>query len=453
MSKKSKTLRPVAADRYVEWLHQACTPQHAVMACIQELQAAGFTERDYAGDLPTTPGERLFVVHPDGKSLISLVIGERSPCATGYAIVGAHTDSPDLRLRLNPLLAAAGTTQLATQFHGGLIRRSWLDRPLGLAGSVFQVVRNKRGVPQFHPLTGQPLLTRQLLRIDEPIAIIPDLAIHLDREKNDKGAINPQNALNAVFATGPEPEAMLKLLSAKAGVALDAADGFDLHLVPLQKPLRTGVDGSLVTGARHDDLAMVWCGLDALVQSVHTEPAPVRTRVAAFFDAEETGSTTASGAASSFLRDVLIRIARRHPDSHGQDPESAFAQTVCLSADMAHAQHPNFPDMHDKNHAPLINQGIVLKSNTADRYATTGETAALLAGLCEAARVPLQAFVTRQDLACGTTIGPIVAASLAVRTVDLGCPMWAMHSAAETLGAHDLESMVAVMQTFFVGKA
>ena len=451
MTKKSKALQPAAADRYVDWLHQACTPHHAVAAAVTTLQTVGFAERDFAGDLPTTPGERLYVIHPDGKSLIALVIGERSPVATGYAIVGAHTDSPDLRLRLNPLQSAAGTTQLATQFHGGLIRRSWLDRPLGVAGSVYRVVRNKRGTPQFHPLTGQPLVTRQLLRVDEPVAIIPDLAIHLDREKNDKGAINPQNALNAVFGTGADANAMLKLLSEKAGVALDEADGFDLSLVPLQKPLRTGVDGSLVTGARHDDLAMVWCGLDALVESVTVDATPVRTRVAAFFDAEETGSQTASGAASNFLRDVLIRVARRHPDTRGQDPESAFAQTVCVSADMAHAQHPNFMDLHDKYHAPLINQGIVVKSNTADRYATTGETAAMLAGLCEAAKVPLQAFVMRQDMACGTTIGPIVAASLAARVVDVGCPMWAMHSTAETLGAHDLDAMVAVMKTFFVG--
>ena len=453
MTKKTKPIQSAAADRYIEWLHQACTPHHAVAATVAELQAAGFVERDYADDLPTTPGERLYLRHPDGKSLIALVIGERSPTATGYAIVGAHTDSPDLRLRLNPLQSTAGTTQLATQFHGGLIRRSWLDRPLGLAGSVYKVVKNKRDVPQFHPLTGLPLLTRQLIRVDEPIAIIPDLAIHLDREKNDKGAINPQNALNAVFATGADPNAMLKLLSDKAGVALDEMDGFDLHLVPLQKPLRTGVDGSLVTGARHDDLAMVWCGLDALVQSVKTDAAPVRTRVAAFFDAEETGSQTSSGAASNFLRDVLIRIARRHPDTNGKDPESAFAQTVCISADMAHAQHPNFPELHDKYHAPLINQGIVVKANTADRYATTGETAALLAGICEAAKVPLQAFVMRQDMACGTTIGPIVAASLAARVVDVGCPMWAMHSTAETLGARDLDAMAAMMTTFYVGRA
>ena len=460
MSKKNpqKLVTPPedVADRYMPWLHAACTPQHAVVAVTEVLSAKGFVPRHLAENLQTVPGDRIFIVHPDGKSVIVLVIGERSPVATGYALVGAHTDSPDLRLRLNPLQTSAGTVQLTTQFHGGLIRRSWLDRPLGLAGTVYQVLRDKKGKPLFHPLTGLPALQHHLVRVDEPIAIIPDLAIHLDREKNDKGAINPQTALNAVLGSGTDSEALMRLLSERAGVALDAADGFDLHLVPLQKPMRTGVDRSLVTGPRHDDLAMVFCGLDALVQSVEQQPVPVRTRVAAFFDAEETGSQTASGAGSAFLRDVLLRVARQHPDTHAQanrsqDAESALAQTVCLSADMAHAQHPNFTDLHDKQHAPLINQGIVVKANTADRYATTGETAALLAGLCEAAQVPLQAFVTRQDLGCGTTIGPIVAAALSARTVDLGCPMWAMHSTAETCGAHDLAAMVKVMTTFYVG--
>ena len=451
MARKNRPAPEAVADRYIPWLHSACTPHHAVAAVVQVLRAAGFAERDYASDLATVPAERFYVIHPDGKSILAFVVGERAPQATGYALVGAHTDSPDLRLRLNPVQAAAGTVQLTTQFHGGLIRRSWLDRPLGLAGTVFQVVRDKHGKPRFHPLTGLPLLERHLVRLDAPIAVIPDLAIHLDREKNDKGAINPQSALNAVIGSGTDVGAITRLLSDQAGVALDEIDGFDLHLVPVAPPVRTGLDGSLVTGPRHDDLAMVFCGLDALVQSLSVDPTPVRTRVAAFFDAEETGSTTASGAASNFLRDVLLRVARRHPDAHGADAEAAFAHTVVLSADMAHALHPNFPEMHDKNHAPLINQGVVLKANTADRYATTGETAALLAGLCEAADAPLQAFVTRQDLACGTTIGPLVAASLAARTVDIGCPMWAMHSTAETLGAQDLTSMVAVMRTFFAG--
>ncbi len=456
MTAKSKAMTSDArADDYIAWLTGAVTPPHAVLACTERLLRAGFQPLTLAAPLQPAVGDRRFVVHPDGKSVIAFVVGERSPVATGFALVGAHTDSPDLRLRLNPMAAAAGTVQLTTQLHGGLIRRSWLDRPLALAGTVFEVLRGRGGKPVFHKLTGQPVLNRHLVHIDEPVAIIPDLAIHMDREKNDKGAINPQTQLNAVLASGDwDAERVMRELSQRTGVQLDRVDGFDLHLVPWHKPMRAGLDRSLVLGPRHDDLAMVYCGLEALIASVVRDPTPVRTRVAAFFDAEETGSQTASGAASAFLRDVLVRLTRRHPDTDSAaDPEQAFAETICLSADMAHALHPNYMEVHDKQHAPTINGGPVLKANTNDRYATTGETAAIFAGLCEAAGVKVQDFVMRQDMACGTTIGPITAASLAARTVDIGCPMWGMHSSCETLGAHDLAAMTDVMRVFFVGGA
>lgn len=442
------------ADHYIDWLHAACTPFHAVAACERALQAAGFAPMQLAERWTIAPGARRYVVHPDGKSLIALVFGERSPCQTGYALVGAHTDSPDLRLRLHPVQEGAGTWQLATQFHGGLIRRSWLDRPLALAGALYQAVRNKEGRPVFDPLTGQPVLTRTLVHVDAPVALIPDLAIHLDREKNDKGSLNPQTHLNAVLASGESLAHALPLLSGQLGVDLQALDGFDLHLVPWSRPLRTGLDRSLVTGPRHDDLAMVWSGLQGLLESVQAHPELPRTRVAAFFDAEETGSLTSSGAASNFLRDVLVRVARHHPDTdHKDDPERAFAQTIVVSADMAHAHHPNWPEAHDKQHAPRINQGVVVKANASDRYATTGETTAMWHAICDAADAPVQAYVVKQDMACGTTIGPITSANLGARVVDVGCPMWAMHSTAETLGVRDLDAMVSAMRVFLAGRA
>lgn len=442
------------ADDYVDWLHGACTPFHAVAGCVAALQAHGFGPLQLADRWQIEAGARRYVVHPDGKSVIALVVGERSPCQTGYALVGAHTDSPDLRLRLHPVAEAAGTLQLTTQFHGGLIRRSWLDRPLSLAGALYQAVRDKNGRPVFDPLTGQPVVTRNLVHLDAPLALIPDLAIHLDREKNDKGALNPQSHLNAVLASGESLDHALPLLSQHLGVDLEALDGFDLHLVPWSKPLRTGLDRSLLTGPRHDDLAMVWSGLQGLLESVAAHPELPRTRVAAFFDAEETGSQTSSGAASNFLRDVLVRVARHHPDTdHKDDPERAFAQTIVVSADMAHAHHPNWPEMHDKQHAPRINQGVVVKANASDRYATTGETTAMWHAICDAADAPVQAYVVKQDMACGTTIGPITAANLGARVVDVGCPMWAMHSTAETLGVRDLDAMVAAMRVFLSGRA
>jgi aspartyl aminopeptidase len=455
-SAKSPPPQLEPADAYASYLHAAPTPFHAVQGVVAMLKDVGFATVTTADTLDPSPGARLCIVHPDGKSVIAVIVGRRSPVVTGYAVVGAHTDSPDLRLRLNPLTEQVGTVQWLTQFHGGLIRRSWLDRPLTLAGATFRVTRDRKGTPVFHKLTGLPVVERRLLHLDAPLAVIPDVAIHLDRDKNDKGAVNPATQLNAVIASSNEggiPELMARL-SAQAGVALDEVDGFDLHLVPWQPPVRTGLDRSLLTGPRHDDLAMVWCGAEALRQSVLQDPSPVRTRVAAFFDAEETGSTTASGAASAFLRDVLVRLARRHPDTApAADVEQAFAHTMCLSGDMAHAHHPNFAELHDRQHAPRINQGVVVKANSNDRYATTGETVALFNGICDAAGVAVQDFVVRQDMACGTTIGPIVAASLAARVVDVGCPMWAMHSAAETLGVRDLADMVAAMRTFYLGAA
>lgn len=442
------------ADRYIRFLHHAPTPFHAVVQCENRLRSAGFEQRNLADPMKVAPGDRFYIVHPDGKTLFAVHVGSRSPVQTGFAIAGAHTDSPDLRLRLNPLAAEAGCVLLQTQVHGGLIRRAWLDRPLAMAGSVFQLVRDKEGKPRFSPMNGLPVITRTLVHVDRPLAVIPELAIHLDRGKNDGVQIDPQTQLNAVFATGAKEGEAMKALSLAAGMPLDQIDGFDLHLFPWGPPVRAGVDESLIVGGRHDDLAMVYAQLTGLIEASKASPTPQNTRVAAFFDAEETGSQTASGAGSNFLRDVLLRIARRHPETgENLDLEQALTSSFVVSGDMAHALHPAHLDKHDKQHAPLINQGLVVKVNTNDRYATTGETAAAFQAICEAADVPLQAFINRQDMACGSTIGPITAARLGARTVDVGVAMWGMHSSAETMGAHDVGHAVSVMRAFFQGGA
>ena len=439
------------ADHYIRFLSDAVTPFHAVVECENRLRSAGFKQISVLDTLHVQQGDKAYVIHPDGKTLFAFVVGSRSPMTTGFTLWGAHTDSPDLRLRLNPLTAEAGTVQLTIQLHGGLIRRSWLDRPLALAGSVFRVTRDAGGRPIFSPVDGQPMITRTLVRLDEPLAVIPDLAIHLDRKKNDEGGVNAQTMLNAVFATGDDADHAMKALSMRLGVPLDQIDGFDLHLVPWHRPQRVGVDGSLIVGPRHDDLAMVYAGLAGLTEAAEANPAPSHTAVAAFFDAEETGSMTASGAQSSFLRDILLRIARNHPETQDGDPEQCLLRSFVVSGDMAHALHPNYADKHDSQHAPLINQGIVIKANTNDRYATGGESAAYFRAICEAANVPVQAFVSRQDMGCGTTIGPITAARLSARTVDIGAAMWGMHSINETMGAHDMAWLIDAARVFFLG--
>lgn len=442
------------ADRYIDFLGESPTPPHAVVAVTNRLDAAGFSARDPAEALNPKQGEKLYVVAPDGRTVIAAVIGQRPPSQTGFSIWGAHTDSPDLRLRLNPVRSEAGTVQLLTQVHGGIIRRAWLDRPLMLAGALFHLLRDKAGKPRIHPTTGKPLLQRSLVHLPRPLAVIPDLAIHLDREKNDKGAINPETMLNAVFATDQAVEQAVDALSLELGVPLGDVDGFDLHLVPWQPATRVGVDGSMIFGPRHDDLAMVFAGVRGLCLAVEQNPAPSHTAIGAFFDAEETGSQTSSGAQSAFLRDVLTRLCAQHPETPaGADAAQAFARSLVLSGDMAHALHPNQPDKHDRAHAPLINQGMVVKVNTNDRYASSGATIAAFRALCEVAEVPLQAYVHRQDAACGSTIGPITAANLGAPTVDFGAPMWAMHSTGETMGARDMAAAVRLATVFFAGGA
>ena len=443
---------PDDADRYIAFLNEGMTPAHAVVAVTNRLRSAGFVERPALDSWLPRQGERVYVVSVDGRSVVAMVIGSRSPLVSGFSIWGAHTDSPDLRIRLNPVRREANTVQLLTQVHGGIIRRAWLDRPLMLAGVLHRLLRDKNGAPRFNPITGQPMLARQLVALPQPLAVIPDLAIHLDRDKNDQGGINPETALHAVFASNQAVEEAVAALSVQLGVPLDDVDGFDLHLVPWQPAMRVGIDGSLIWGPRHDDLAMVYAGMAGLCAAVERDPAPAHTAVAAFFDAEETGSTTSSGAASSFLRDLLVRVARRHEESGPDaDPEIALGRSLVLSGDMAHALHPNFQDKHDRGHAPLINQGLVVKVNSNDRYASSGETIAAFRALCETARVPLQAYVHRQDMVCGTTIGPITAAALGARTVDFGAPMWSMHSTGETMGATDMGHAVALATTFFSG--
>jgi aspartyl aminopeptidase len=439
------------ADRYLRFLSESPTPAHAVVAVCNRLRSAGFSERAADEDWPVEPGAQLLVVAPDGRSVVALRIGAEAPTRSGFLIWGAHTDSPDLRLRLNPVRREAGVAQLLTQVHGGIIRRAWLDRPLLLAGALFRVLRDGAGAPRFHPGSGQPLIQRQLVALDRPLAIIPDLAIHLDRDKNEQGAINPETALNAVFGCHDAIEDAVAALSLQLGLPLDEVDGFDLHLTPWQPPTRVGLAGDLLAGPRHDDLAMVYAGTAGLLAAAAQPSGAGATAVACFFDAEETGSTTASGASSAFLRDLLLRVARAHPERGQAAPTLALGRSLVLSGDMAHALHPNFQDKHDRAHAPLINQGLVVKVNTNDRYASTGATTAAFRALCEAAEVPLQAYVHRQDMACGTTIGPLTAARLGAPTVDFGAPMWSMHSTVETMGARDLEHAVRLAGCFFRG--
>jgi aspartyl aminopeptidase len=440
------------ADEYVEFLNRAVTPFHAVSELTERFGEAGFSAIDPRADWSFEGGERLLIESVDGRSLIAIAVGDDCPAHAGYAIIGAHTDSPDLRLKMQPVSEGSGVTRLHTQLHGGLIFRSWLDRPLDLAGMVYNIRRDESGRPAYCENSTLPAIDRKMVRAHAPVAVIPDLAIHLDREKNDNGKMNPEKWLVAVLGTGGR-EKLVPMLSDMVGHDLLAADGFHLHLFPHAQALRVGVDRSMVLGPRHDDLAMCFAGSQALIDSVSSRAHRRRTRVAIFFDAEEVGSRTSSGAHSGFLRDTLLRVVRSHAGfkRRQMDPEQAFTASFLISADMVHAEHPNHKEMHEARHSPKINEGLVIKMNANERYATTGETAAMFRAICERAGVPVQGFVMRQDMRCGSTIGPITSALLGARTVDVGIPMWGMHSTGETVGALDLGRAVLAFTEHFNG--
>ncbi len=439
-------------SKYISFQKECASVFHVVAAAKHLLLQAGFSELDFRNakwDLKS--GGRYFLTHPDERAIMAFVVSKESPKDVGFSIVAAHTDSPVLKLKMEPLREAFGVAKLHTQLHGGVIQRSWLDRPLVLAGKVYWT-DHESGNVEWDAKTGLPVIHSTLVQSSEPLLVIPDLAIHLDRSKNEEGAINPEEALQAVFGfAGKSPRSMQELLRSHFALPAGAICGFDLVLAPYFPHVELGLDKAFITGPRHDDLAMSFCGLSALT-SLAQGSVPPKTAVVTLLDAEETGSNTVSGAGSAFTRDVLEKIARHHPQSHKDgDVSQAFAHSFLISADMAHGIHPSYPEKHEAMHRPELNKGLVIKENANDRYATSGYTASVIRKICESCGVPVQHFVTRQDMGCGSTIGPILAASLNCRAVDVGVAMWAMHSTSETMGANDLGYAISAFHCFYAG--
>ena len=309
---------------------------------------------------------------------------------------------------------------------------SWLDRDLGLSG---RLVRRDGEVV--------------LILLDEPLARVPQLAIHLDRDVNERGLLlDKQVHLTPVWGLGPPAEgAFVELVASAAG--LDRADiaAWDLMLHDLTPPSLLGVEQELIASARLDNLCSSWAAITALVEPAG---APEQTAVACLFDHEEVGSESTTGAAGPLLESVLDRLVMARGGT-GDDRYRAFAASSCLSADMAHAVHPNYPERHEPGHRPLPNAGPVLKVNANQRYATDAVTAALFRRACGAADVPSQVFVSRNSMPCGSTIGPLTAGRLGIATADIGCAQLSMHSARELCGADDPGYLVAALGAYFAG--
>lgn len=438
MSQYSDPLTP--ARDLCEFIAASPSPFHAVQEAVRRLELAGFAPLSEADAWFLSPGDCRYVVRADA-SLIAFRVGSGSPVEHGFAVVGAHTDSPNLRLKPRPVFGKEGYVQLAVEIYGGVLLHTWIDRELGLAGRV--IVERPDGT-----------LERCLVNLSEPLARVTSLAIHLDREVNDRGAVyNRQTQMTPLLGLGDPEHAYTRLKSRLASLCHapeDAVRGFDLGLYDLTPPALGGMSHEFVFAARLDNQASCHAAVEALTKVEEVSP---QTQVIALFDHEEVGSASAQGAGGSFLKDVLGRIVSSVHTQEGGRGGSAFpraiAQSFCISADMAHAVHPNFSKKHEPCHMPRLGDGPVIKSNVTQRYATDGLSAARFRQLCRRAGVLSQDFVTRTDLACGSTIGPITATELGISTVDVGNPMLSMHSARELCGSHDVGRMIRVMRELF----
>lgn len=424
-----------AARDLCAYLDASPSPYHAVEETIRRLEAAGFTALRETDAWSLRAGGAHYVTRGDA-SIIAFRVGQKSPVESGFHVIGAHTDSPNLRLKPRPASGKEGYAQLGVEIYGGVLLFTWLDRDLGIAGRL--VLERDDGS-----------LERKLVRLHQPIARVASLAIHLDREVNDKGLVlNKQTQMVPLLGLGdPQAsvDALMKTLATQAGADATRIRGFDLGLYDTTNAAIGGLDEPFVFSGRLDNLASSHSATVALVNAPASADA---TRMIALFDHEEVGSGSATGAAGTFLRDVMQRVLES-TESRPGGLARAIANSFCISSDMAHAVHPNYADKHEGKHMPNLGKGPVVKSNVQQRYATDGASAARFRALARSVDVPVQDFVTRTDLACGSTIGPITAAQLGITTVDVGNPMLSMHSTREMCGAADVSMMAAVLGRFF----
>ncbi|MBW2272795.1 MAG: M18 family aminopeptidase [Deltaproteobacteria bacterium] len=421
------------------YIDRSPTPYHAVAETERRLHNAGFEGLAEAELWDLEPGSRRIVVRNDG-SLVAFQVGSLMPAEGGFRIVAAHTDSPNLRLKPLADLTAHGYRQLAVEPYGGVLLHTWLDRDLSLAGRV--------------SLEGDPAPRTLLLDFGRPLVRIPNLAIHLQRELRETGLkVDAQKHTPPLIGLEGAPD--IRELVATEFRAQDLADvspeqilAFDLMAYDTQPSGVSGSRGEFILAPRLDNLASCHAALSALVDVQQGDLAPF-TRVVALYDHEEVGSRSAQGAAGTFLVDVLDRVVASVKGGEPQGLPRALAASTLVSADMAHAVHPNYSERHESGHQPLIGGGPVIKVNANQSYATDAETAGLFTALCRKVGVAPQHFVSRSDLACGSTIGPITAARLGVRTVDVGNPMLSMHSCREMAGTADVEPMIEILRAFF----
>jgi aspartyl aminopeptidase len=413
-------------DDLVNFLDSSPSPWHATDSAAERLLAADFEPLNLGQPWPDVP-TRGFVVR--GGALVAWRRGSAADRGSALRIVGAHTDSPCLRIKANPDTGGLGWKQLGVEVYGGALSNSWLDRDLGVAGRV--VLRDGAVAD---------------VAVDAPICRVAQLAIHLDRDVNERGVVlDKQVHLTPIWGSGPAaPGEFATWLAEQIDVGGDDIASWELCLFDRTPASILGGDGSLLASGRIDNQVSCWAGVDALRAS---DPGTV-TAVVALFDHEEVGSASTTGAAGPLLEHVLERLALATGATRG-DFLAQLAISSCVSADGAHAVHPNYPERHEPDHRPFVNHGPAIKLNGNQRYATSASTAAMLQDVFRRAEVPSQLFMSRNNMPCGSTIGPLTATRLGIDTVDVGVPQLSMHSARELCGVRDPVWLAEGLRAYF----
>ena len=413
----------------LDFIDASPSPWHAVETCKARLDAAGFSPLSELDRWSLEVGGRYYVER-GGASIIAFIIGDKPATETGLRLIGAHTDSPGLRLKPKPAEKVGGMLRLGVEVYGGPILATFADRDLALAGRVN--VRTANG------------FASRLIRFDRPMLRLPNLAIHMNREVNDAGLkFNKQTELPLLMGIADETAAETRFrqaISETLGVESDTLLTWELSAYDTQNGTFWGLDQEFVASRQLDNLASCHAALNALIAT----PQPAATCLVALFDHEEVGSESAAGAGGSFVADIVARLGS-HAGLDADDQRRLLARSFFISTDMAHAWHPNFPAAYEPGHHVLVNAGPVIKSNANQRYSTSAESAARFMAICDRAAVPCQQYAHRTDLGCGSTIGPMVAARLGITSVDIGSPMWAMHSIRESAGVLDHSYMIAAL--------
>ncbi len=420
----------------LQFLQQSPTPFHAVANLAQTLQDNGFEQLDEGAPWKLQKKGSYFVIRNDS-ALIAFRTGQVDPVNNGFRITGAHTDSPCLKIKPQPEIKKHGYLQLGVEVYGGALLHPWFDRDLSIAGRVHY--ETKRGELKFG-----------LINFAEPVAFIPSLAIHLNRTANEAHKINKQKELPPIILQQGEKarfsfdDLLLKTLRKNpANRTAESVLSHELFLYDTQAPGLLGLKQEFIASARLDNLLSCFLACQALIKSNAKHAS-----VLVCNDHEEVGSASTSGAQGPFLRSVLERVVQS--SSAASDAmERAIHNSDLWSIDNAHGVHPNYSDKHDDKHSPQLNAGPVIKINANQRYASNSESIALFKSVCNKRKISYQSFVMRSDMACGSTIGPITATELGIKTVDVGIASFGMHSIRELAGAKDAENLSRAVTAFY----